>query len=401
MSTLVVLLARQPAPAQPEFDHVLSPDGRSPGARASLPAALLPQPTGAGAEVVAVVPAGALSWHQVELPRGVGPGSARLRAVLEGLLEERLLDEPEALHFALQPQPRPGAPCWVAVCDRAWLRSWVQALEAAQRPASRIVPEFTPQEEASLHALGEADDAWLAAAGPQGVLALPLSAASLALLPALPPELEVRSEPAVAAQAEQLLQRKLVLQQAPERWLQAAQTSWDLAQLEFASSGRNRTARKLAAGWAGLLRAPQWRAVRWGAALLAAVHLLGLNVWAWKERAALESKRVAIETTLTQTFPQIKTVVAPLVQMDKEMALLRQAAGAASGRDLETMLGALAAAAPQQAVTGLEFTGTELRARGVVATADAARPLLTSLKGQGYAATLRGDVLVITPEAAP
>ena len=53
--------------------------------------------------------------------------------MLEGLLEDQLLDEPEALHFALQPQARGGGPLWVATCDRAWLRAALQVLESAQR----------------------------------------------------------------------------------------------------------------------------------------------------------------------------------------------------------------------------------------------------------------------------
>ena len=159
MSSLAVLLPLAAATAHTEFAWVMSPDGRSAGAHASTAAALMPQPTGAGAEVIAIAPAAAISWHQVELPRGTQAGSARLRAVLEGLLEDRLLDEPDSLHFALQPLARPGEPVWVAVCDRAWLRAAVQVLEAAQRPATRIVPEFAPQPDIALHVVGEANDA--------------------------------------------------------------------------------------------------------------------------------------------------------------------------------------------------------------------------------------------------
>ena len=54
-------------------------------------------------EIVAVVPARALSWQQVTLPQGATAQASRLRAVLEGLLEEHLLDDPAQLHFALQP----------------------------------------------------------------------------------------------------------------------------------------------------------------------------------------------------------------------------------------------------------------------------------------------------------
>ena len=54
------------------------------------------------------MPAAALSWHQVTLPQGSMSGAVRLRSVLNGLLEDRLLDDPESLHFALEPGARVG-----------------------------------------------------------------------------------------------------------------------------------------------------------------------------------------------------------------------------------------------------------------------------------------------------
>lgn len=402
MSSLVVMLPLQPATVSTEFDYVLSPDGAAVGSHASAPAALLPLAAGAGAEVVAIAPASAISWHQVELPKGTSARSPRLRAVLEGLLEDRLLDDLETLHFSVQPQVRAGLPVWVAVCDRAWLRSAVQVLEAAQRPATRIVPEFAPDGAPALYALGEPENALLVVAGGEGVMTLPLVASSLALLPTLPEDAPCVAEPAVAALAEQVLQQKVTLQQTQQRWLQAAQSAWDLAQFDFASSGRARTFKKIAGGWAQLLSAPQWRPARWAAALLVAVNLVGLNSWAWKERSTLQGQRESIRRMLTQTFPQVKVVVDAPVQMEKEMAALRQATGATSGRDLEAMLGALSTAAgPQRPVTGLEFNGAELRAKGLAYSPDEARAVATSLKSQGYLSQMQGDTLVLTQETAP
>lgn len=398
MRTLIITLPL-PGEAANEYAYVLSPDGLEVGSAASASAALLPLPGGAGAEVVAVVPARALSWHQVELPKGTSAGSPRLRAVLDGLLEDRLLDEPDTLHFALQPQAKPGAPAWVAACDRAWLRAAVQALEAAQRPVSRIVPELWPGEPAALYVSGEPGRTTLALADDTGVVVWPVAGDLHAALPALPGNLAVLAEPAVAGVAEQALQRPVTLQQVAQRRLLAAQSPWDLAQFDLASSGRSRAFKKLSTNWAELLRAPQWRAARWGAVALVLANLAGLNAWAWMERGALQAKREQIRTTLTGTFPAVRVVVDAPVQMEREVAALRQATGAASGRDLESMLSALAAAAPPGlAPTSIEFTGNELRLKGLAGSAQQAG---TGLQAFGYTARAEGDTLVVRQAVAP
>jgi general secretion pathway protein L len=402
MSALIVHLPIQPAGASTEFEYAVTADGSTLQSHGSAQAALLPAPRGTGAEVVAVVPTAMISWHQVELPKGTAAGSPRLRTVLEGLLEDQLLDEPESLHLAAQPQARGASQLWVAACDRAWLRSAVQALEAAGRPASRIVPEFAPEGEPVLYALGDPQQPLLVVAGSEGVTTLPLSSHALPLLPALPEQTVCMAEPAVAALAEQLLHRHPVLQPAAQRWVQSAQTPWDLAQFEFSSSGRARTMKKLGTAWADLLAAPQWRVARWGVLLLLGVNLLGLNAWAWRERSALDEKRSVIRRILTQTFPQVKLVMDAPAQMQKEVAALRQQTGTASQRDLEAMLGALSASSPPgRPVGALEFSGTELRVKGVGYSAAEARSAAAALKSQGYAATVQDDTLVITQEGAP
>jgi general secretion pathway protein L len=401
MSSLIVSLPRESATAATQWAYALTPDGRILESHGIAPAALLPAPRGAGAEVVAVVPVHALAWHRVELPKGIAPGSPRLRAALEGMLEEQLLDDPESVHLALQPGAHAGQAIWVAACDRAWLRQALQALEAAGRPVGRIVPEFAPEGEAALYALGEPENGTLVTTSVEGVLALPMSAVAAALLPALDDAAPRMAEPAVAALAEQLLQQKWSLQQAPQRWLQAAQTRWDLAQFEFASAGRARMLKKFASAWGDLLRGPRWRPARWGAVVLVVAQIVGLNAWAWKERASLDGKREAVRRTLTQTFPHVKVIVDAPIQMEREITLLRQLTGAASGRDFEALLGALATALPPgKTPAGVEFSPGELRARGLALTPDEIRAVSANLKGQGYAATPQGDWLVVVAEDA-
>jgi general secretion pathway protein L len=400
MSALVVVLPPHTVTTATEFAYVVSNDGATVARYGAAQASVLPTPAGAGSETVAVVPAGMLSWHPVELPKGTAARSPRLRAVLEGLLEDRLLDEPETLHFALQPQLRAEGSMLVATCNREWLRGALQVLESAGRPVSRIVPEFTPQAPPALYAVGDAEDALLVAVTPDGVAALPLAATSLSLLPSLPQDTVLVAEPAVAALAEQVLQHQPVLQQSAERFLRAAQSDWDLAQFELSMSGQ--AFKRFGALWGDVVSSPQWRPARWGAALLVALNLVGLNAWAWRERSALDEKRAVMQRTLTETFPNVKVVVDAPLQMEREVAALQQSAGSTSGRDLEAMLAAVAATLPpERTPTGIDYTNGELRLRGLTLAPQQALGVAAAMRAHGYRATLAGDALVVAQETQP
>ncbi|OYD50850.1 type II secretion system protein GspL [Acidovorax kalamii] len=436
MSTLILFLPPvRPGPTT-EYGYTLTADGHTALRHATAPAALLPEPTRPGGEVVAVVPARSLSWQRVQMPAGVplgaGQQTPRLRSVLEGLLEDRLLDDATQLHFALQPGAhgvaQGGEPVWVAVCDRTWLRENLQALEAAGRRVSRVVPEFAPGPTASggpeLCALGTPEEAFVVLTGQgadQGVAVLPLTPMALALARAGAPvgdavaaqdnsnALPVRAEPAVAALAERTLGQqgqRIALHTASQRALDAARGDWDLAQFDLASTGRTRALRKAGSALSALLNAPQWRAARWGVGLLVVAHLVGLNAWAWQERQALAAKQVAVRTALTQTFPKVQVVVDAPVQMERELAQLRQAAGSASARDLEPLLAAAGAALPSleqqgRQPTSIEYTPGELRLRGVTLAPDEEAALSARLQAAGYRARLDDGSLLLRTEVSP
>jgi len=408
MTTLIVTLPPASADAAELYDYVLSPDGSTLGEQSRAPLALLPL-VGNADEVVALVPARKLSWHQVQLPqgtlgRGLFQAGARLRSreVLEGLLEDRLLDETEQLHFAIEPQARTDAPIWVAVCERAWLRAALQALEQAGRPVSRIVPEFAPDTlTQALYVMGEPDDAHLVFTARGGVAVWPLSKAWVALLD-WPDTSGIVAEPAVAALAEQLFQRSVTLQQSAQRRLQAARSPWDLAQFDLANSSRARTWKRWSESLGSLLRAPRWRAARLALLALLAVNLVGLNAWAWKEQALLNAQRVAIRELLTSTFPQVRVVVDAPLQMAREVAVLQQASGVATGRDMETMLGALAVVVPVNTVpAAIEFVAGELRLKGLNLKPEDFSTASFKLKSLGYGASAEGDALVIKQVSGP
>ena len=425
MSSLILFLPpARPGPTT-EYSYTLTADGHSAVRQGVAVAALLPEPPRPGGEVVAVVPAQALSWQRVQLPAGVplgtGQQTPRLRSVLEGLLEERVLDDVSQLHFALAPAARASEPVWVAVCDRAWLREGLQALEAAGRRVVRVVPEFAPGPTASglpeLCALGTPEAAQVVITGqgnhqavvvvPLGPMALPLARAGLLPTSTIHPDdhtFTVRAEPAVAALAERTLAQPVSLQTASERALAAARGAWDLAQFELASTGRTRALRKAGSAASALLQAPQWRAARWGAALLVVAHLVGLNAWAWQERAALVTKQNQVRSALSQTFPKVQVIVDAPVQMERELAQLRQATGSVSPRDLEPLLAAAGAALGNAAGAlpmALEYTPGELRLRGITLTPDQQNALTAQLQTAGYGARLDDGALVVRSEGAP
>jgi general secretion pathway protein L len=374
MSSLIIYLKPGQADPDAELDYVLSHDGFSVAAHGRARAALLP----AHADVVALVPAQALSWHSVQLPKGsLGSRSARhsprLRSVLVGLLEEKLLEDPQQLHFALAPDARADADVLVAVCAKPWLTQTLRELEAAGRGVSRIVPELEPVQTGAdpvLHVMGSAEQSTVVVCRPDGVLSLPLVASTALWITAQRPPaaaaLTLFAEPACVAAAESLLNQGASVLQREQRWVQAAQSAWDLAQFDLLSSSRTRSTKRLHQMWQSALHAPQWRAARWGSALLLAAHLVGLNAWAWHEQQALERQRAQIHALLTQTFPNVRVIIDPALQMERELTALERASGQTSQADLESLLANVAGAiAPGKVPSGLDFANGQLRIKGL------------------------------------
>lgn len=409
MATLIVTLPLEMPGPGIELDYVLTTDGQAITRQGRAAAGLLPPLPGAGHEIVAVVPARALSWHQAKLPSKLlakaGPQTGpqpQLRAALEGLLEDQLLDEAARLHFALAALARPEAGRWVAACRKDWLRAHLQALEEARHPVARIVPEFEPAAAnvpPALHVTAGLDPAQLVRPGAQGVTVLPLGQGAARLL-AWPEDAPILAEPGVASQAEHLFKRPVTLQSAAERWLQSARSGWNLAQFELARSGRTRALKDLARGWNSLRHAPQWRAARWLLLALLAGQLLGVNALAWKERALLAQKRQALRDTLRQTFPEVPVVLDAPLQMERQLGVLQQATGAASARDLEAMLSVVGSTvAPQQTLNEIDYSAGEARLKGLKLGADEGSEFSHRLRALGYAARRDPDGWVVRLES--
>ncbi len=415
MSTLIVILPTTLPSAATSCEVVITDEERKSLRHVETPLALLP--AAAGAEIVAVVPAHKLSWHQLRLPKGTlqrGPfqerNAPRLRSVLDGLLEDRLLDEPEQLHYALEPQASAEQPVWVAVCERAWLQAWLAALEQAGRPVARIVPELAPPAADAptatrLQVLGPPEHAQILHSGPGGVALLPLTAATAALFAAPAAgatPAPVLAEPGVAALAEQHFQRPVTLQTGPQRAAAAALSAWDLAQFELLRTRGTRLRKRLHGLSATLRHAPQWRAARWAVAGLLAVNLVGVLALAWQERATQAAKRAAIRGILTSTFPDVQVVIDAPQQMARALADLQRSSGAASSADLETMLAQYQTAAPDAPLaSGIEFAAGELQLKGLDPEAAALADVVSRLRAQGYSARWQETTLLVKLEVKP
>lgn len=346
--------------------------------------------------VVALVPAAALSWHRIELPAALRRGKHALPAVLAGLLEERLLEDPALMHLALPPQgPQDDRP-WVAACQRPWLQQQLQTLQSAGFAVDRIVPGLCPPT-TGRQAWACGEDAgngvlWCMDAV-QGVWPLPLAALQTADSLALVGPLDrLQADAGLAQWAQERLQTTPTLGSPGARWLQALQSGWDLAQFDLAQSRSARRWQGLRQGLARLWRAPAWRPARWGLTALVLAQLAGLNLWALSARADWQRQQQAQQEIVRGTFPQLSLVIDAPLQMQREVDRLRQGSGQLAAQDFEAMLSALDKHWPASTPpTRLRYDGGSLTLEGLNLPAPAQDTLGRALQAEGYRWQIQGQ----------
>ena len=396
---LIIALPHTTSHAAAGYAHVHS-DGHSVQRSATGAAATLSAHAG---EVVAVVPHSRLAWLRVQLP----PAShgTRLQSVLQGLLEDRLLDDPQQLHIVLAPDAettaRLGGETLVAVCDKPWLREALAPLQAAGLTVQRIVPELSPTDKPVLQVMGEPEHSQSLLCHAHGVTLLPPNTAQWRAFAELSQEdLQIQAEPAMVARVQSTLQRQPMLQTAAQRWVKSCQSAWDLAQGEWAQGRAQRAQRQVLASWQTLLHAPAWKPVRWGMLTLIALQVLGLNALAWQESRALNAQQASLQNILKTTFPSVTLVIDAPLQMQREVDALQQKSGTASSADLEPLLAALAGLLPAgQTPQQLHYANQALRVQGVALDGDAAS--VARLKAQGLSLRQDGnDTWVLRSEGA-
>lgn len=313
-----------------------------------------------------------------------------MAAVLQGLLEDRLLQDIDDTHGVLAPHAqdvaKQGGNTLVAVCSKQWLREVLAPLQAAGLTVQRLVPECSPSTPAVLHVMGVPDASQSVLSHDRGVVLLPPNTAHWsAFANLLNKDVPIQAEPAMVERVQQLLERQPVLQTAAQRWVKSAQSDWDFAQGEWAQGRSQRWQRWLQSCWQTVWHAPAWRGVRMGVVALVLVLVLGLNVQAWRAQQSLQAQQSALKQTLTSTFPSVSLVIDAPLQMQREVDTLKHATGSLSEQDFEPMLAALASvlsSAPQPATPAqLHFANQTLRIHGVRFDATSAN---TQLKPQGY-----------------
>ncbi len=400
---LIIALPLHTEGAATEYLHVRAGPGAATGHAQSATAARLPRDAGT---VVAVVPAQALAWHTITPPP---VGAARLAAALEGLLEERLLEDPAQSQVVYTPDgaaaAAQGQTLTVLVCQKAWLRQALAPLQAQGMVVSRIVPEWSPQAQAApvLWVGGSPEQVQAVACGPQGAMVLPPPPWSSAISATLnQPEAQLLCEPAMAAWVQQQFGRAPRMLSPGQRLWQAQQTDWDLAQGEWAQGRRQRWARFARELALNLWQAPRWRPARWGLLALLVLNLVGLQWMAWQQRQLQAQLQKDMAMLLTRSFPAVQVVVDAPLQMAREVQALQRAMGQPNAADLEPMLTSLARALPASAqLSSVQYSPGELRWQAPAVTNDRIEAAREPLRQQGYQLVADGTYWVLRTEVRP
>jgi general secretion pathway protein L len=380
-----------------EFDYVFSVDGNSVVRTGRSAPALWPKAD----SVVAVLADNDVSWHRINIPKAP---AARLRAALAGAMEEVLLDEDPALHFALAVDSFPGRNGWVGVMHKPWLQAMLAALERTGLQIERLIPASAPGKGTRGHFFnaetGNAEATALVLSGPNGVVCVRLAGAlARKLQPS--PQIAVHwtATPEATGAAERWLGAAVDLRTEAARVLKAARSDHNLRQFDLAT--RTRGTRALRDATRRFMSA-EWRPVRIGLASLVALQLVGLNAYAWQQRRGLAEQRAAMTQLLRDTHPGVRTVLDAPAQMQRETERLRAAAGRPGDGDLEVLLTAAAAAWPdgQGPVQMLRFETGRL----TVAASGWGEPQVAQFRSRlassGFVAELTEGRISITRSAA-
>lgn len=297
--------------------------------------------------LVGVLPVAAVSWHRIRLPKARLSGP-KLRAVIHGLLEDVLLDEPNSLHFVLEPGFKTGTPVWVAVCNKDWLDLNLKSLAKEGLSPKRLIPEHYPHDwngslpEGSI--LSRSSGAWISWEDQSGVHQFPLGESSSAHHVNKLTSSEMFSRVHVGDDVSLSVfdyypnATRSSLDQRVERVLS---TKWNLALYEF--SPKIKRVVRLVEVANSISHDVRWKSTRIALAFFVMSCAVGTNLVAWKERELLKHQEKLMIEMLHTSFPRITTVIDPILQMKKEIENLRRTAGLVELEDAEFLLSSFGA----------------------------------------------------------
>ena len=335
-------------------------------------------------EVIGVLPWQHVSWHLIRIPQDAqkvllseqgrlssthaNAPSSKAHQLLEGLLEEQLLDDLSLLHWITgkvqspddkDPQAStlkeaslsedPHVHMWVACCSKAWLKSILSALEENHIIVQRLVPEFEPSMTAAhLYAMDAPMGLEFVLTQPSGVMGFPKEALSAltssfnaSLNASISSSLRIHIEPSVSDQLAHLLQGEMRLLTRAQRLLEASQSTWDFARGEWGQGPLKRILKALQKAKTQFLHQKEWKLARIGLLLLFTLNVIFLNTWSWQERQNIKHQREQLSQILKSTFAEVQVVVDPVSQMQRSLSLLQERTATPHPGDFEHLLSAL------------------------------------------------------------
>lgn len=335
-----------------------------------------------------------LSASDVTLLRMAVPplSTARLQAALPSLVEDRVIGD--TADCAIAAGPDIDGHRAIAVCDRVWLQSWMNALRQIGARRIRVLPMSL-----CLPAPVSALSAALLNNANRYELALRFSDQEGIGLP-----FDIDDETNLPATVAQLL-ATLAPQRPVQLSVPASQREWFHAWFEARSdsgvtlidqqwadwiSASNEVSVDLAHAIGGN-QSPtiNWREWRWPivlAGLLALLNIVALNADWWRLRSEGMRLRDEITEIYRRSFPNEKVVLDPLAQMKQKVAAARQASGQLTASDFVVLSAALGEAWREagndlKAIAALEYRDGTLNVKlkqGVTVSLEALRsPLAT------------------------
>ncbi|MEP6679573.1 MAG: GspL/Epsl periplasmic domain-containing protein [Betaproteobacteria bacterium] len=132
-------------------------------------------------------------------------------------------------------------------------------------------------------------------------------------------------------------------------------------------------------------------------------QIIGLNLWAWHQRQAVEGKQIAMQSLVKQTFPNVNpqdVLRDPDAVMRRETQALRTLAGKPGDADLESMLQAAASAWPEDkpAVESLRFEPGRLSLSAAGWSEEQVARFASLLRPNGWAVQMAEGRLTLSRE---